>query len=167
MWWAAPAGGHRQRQRDELACLEGHIGVTASGQLAPAMNDVCIDAVCHGDLGYRCPGLGALRHHLRLRHRAVPPPRVRLLACHRVHLNLDAHDPCRLAARNQDDLAGRIPTEAPIASHGCSPCWSRYLTSETIRNEQNSRGPGYAGYGRLCLGAIIRHHLRRGRCRHQ
>lgn len=79
------------------------------------MNDVGIDAVCHGDLGDRCPGLGALRHHLRLRHRAVPPPRVRLLACHRVHLKLDAHDPCRREARNQDDLAGRVLWNSRVA----------------------------------------------------
>lgn len=49
-------GGHqrwrnRQRQRDEFACLRGRLGVIASGQLAPAMNDVGIDTVCHGDLG--------------------------------------------------------------------------------------------------------------------
>lgn len=33
---------HRQRQRDELACLSGRLGVTALGHLAPAMNDVGI-----------------------------------------------------------------------------------------------------------------------------
>lgn len=64
---------HRQRQRDELACLRGDLGVTASGQLEPAMNDVGIDTVCQGDLGDRRAELGALRHHLRLHHRAVPP----------------------------------------------------------------------------------------------
>jgi hypothetical protein len=84
---------HRQRQRDELACLRGLLGVTASGQLAPAMKDIGINAICHGDLGDQRAELGALRH-LRLRHRAVPP-RVRLLTCHLVHLKLDAHDPYR------------------------------------------------------------------------
>lgn len=28
------------------------------------MNDVGIDAVCHGNLGDRCTGLGALGYHL-------------------------------------------------------------------------------------------------------
>ena len=79
------------------------------GPAAPPMNHVGIDAGWHGDRGYRCTGLGALRHHLRLLHRAVAPLRVRHLACHRVHLNLDAYDPCRLAARNQGELAGDIP----------------------------------------------------------
>lgn len=105
---------HRQRQRDELACLRGRLGITASGQLAPAMNDVGIDTVCHGDLGDRRAELGAVRHYLRLRHRAVPP-RVRLLSCHRVHLKLDAHDPYRRAARNQDDWAGRIRRTAALS----------------------------------------------------
>lgn len=63
---------HRQRQSDELACLRGQLGVTASDQLAPAINDVGIDTVCHGDLGDLRAELGALRHHLRLRQRAVP-----------------------------------------------------------------------------------------------
>jgi hypothetical protein len=54
-----------QWQHDELACFESRLGVTASGQLAPAMNNVGIDAVCPGDLGYRCLGPGALRHYLR------------------------------------------------------------------------------------------------------
>jgi hypothetical protein len=93
---------HRKSHRDELACLRGRLGVTASGQLAPAMNDVGIDTACHGDLGNRRAELGALRHYLRLRHRAVPP-RVHLLisSCPK----LDVHDTYRRGARYQDDLA--------------------------------------------------------------
>lgn len=94
-----------------------------SDHLAPAMNDVDINTVCHGDLGDRRAKLGALRHHLRLRHRAVQP-RARPRACHRVQLKLDAHDPYRRAARNQDDWAGRIRRTAALSNltpRGSSP----------------------------------------------
>lgn len=64
--------------------------------------------MCHGDLGDRCNGLGALGHYLRLHRQAVPPSRVRLIACYRANLNPDAHDPYGREARNQDDLAGRL-----------------------------------------------------------
>jgi hypothetical protein len=92
---------HRRRQRNKLAYLRDCLGVTASGHLAPAMDDVGINTVCHGDLGDLRAELGALRHHQRLRHRAVPP-RVRFPACHRVQLKLDAHDPYRRAACKHD-----------------------------------------------------------------
>ena len=36
---------HRQRQRDELAYVRGRVAVIASGELAPAINDVGIDTV--------------------------------------------------------------------------------------------------------------------------
>lgn len=78
-----------------VVCLRGRIGVTASGQLVPTMNDVGISAICYGELG-------ALHHHLYPRHRVVPL-HARLLTCHRVQLKLDAHDPYFRAGRNQDD----------------------------------------------------------------
>lgn len=67
------------------------------------MNDVGINTVCHGDLGGRRAELGALRHCLDRRHR------------HRVHLKLDAHDPYRRAAHNQDDWAERIRRMAALS----------------------------------------------------
>jgi len=86
-----------------------------SHHLPPAMNDVGINTVCHGALGDSRAKLGALRHHLHLRHRAVPP-RARPRAYHRVKIKLDAHDPYRRATRNQDDWAGRIQRTAALSN---------------------------------------------------
>lgn len=109
MSWAATGGGAIVRGKP----MNSPVFLADSDQLAPAMNDVDINTVCHGDLGDRRAEIGALRH-LCLRHRAVPP-RVRLLTCHRSSLKLDAHDPYRRAARNQDEWAGRIRRTAALS----------------------------------------------------
>lgn len=98
-------GRNGRRLRSEDAVLTY---LLLSGQLAPAVHEVVVDAVRHRHLGHSHPRLVALRHDLRLELRAVASPRLTAAACHRVHLFLRGHDPSQSGLRIQDDLAGRI-----------------------------------------------------------
>lgn len=114
--WRSSMGMSADGGADSGATISGNAmnsPVLADGALpsrasCPPVHDVGIDAVRYRHLGHRRPGLVARGHLLGLHRGAVPPPGVRLLACHRVHLRYADTILAAASGCFQDDFARRI-----------------------------------------------------------